>query len=64
MIFVIPASILMMIFGGHEAFLLGLKGIGVGVEFLAYGFIAGLAFFLLKWLWVQINAKLNRALAI
>lgn len=59
MIFVIPISLLMMIFGSHETFLTGLHGFVVGLEWMVFGFLAGLGCALIKFGWASLSEKLQ-----
>jgi len=59
MIFLIPVSLLMMIFGSHETFLTGLNAFVVGLEWMIFGFLAGLGFALIKFGWASFSEKLQ-----
>jgi len=59
MILLIPGGILLMIFGGHDQFPMGLHVFFLGCEWLAYGFASGLLAFFIKWAWQRVGQGLT-----
>ncbi|MDA8232780.1 MAG: hypothetical protein M0006_15725 [Magnetospirillum sp.] len=59
MIFVIPVSIAMIIWGNHHHAMTGWHGLAVGLEWMVFSFLAGFGVYLLKYLWTRLGQGLD-----